>query len=260
VQTRLAAETGIRNYEGGTHVKLRSKVAAFAAAAGLAAGMLIVGGGGTAHAATFLDCDRVSGTGSVKPGLAAATGVQAISAASPKVPTAGQYPRTCTGTIAATTGPLTAVKGKLTGVTNCSGAAVPGNTDPVDGKFDLTWTTSVDGKVLKTSSYIRLGAGETLDTFGVSNGIVTKGPGLGMDVEGSLLQAKGFPPGSVYSSVDTNGNIVFGASSLDLGLSCQLGASINGQPTTITSVVFSTDGTSLLGPTVNSSLSLTLPD
>jgi hypothetical protein len=224
--------------------------------------MLIVGGGGTAHAETFLDCDRVSGTGSVKPGLSAATGVQAISAASPKIPIAGQYPRTCTGTIAATTGPLVSVKGKLTGVTNCSGAAVPGNTDPVDGKFDLTWTNLVEGKVLKTSTYIRLGAGETLDTFGVSNGIVTKGPGLGMDVEGDLLQAPIVTKNGVgtYSSVDTNGNIVFGAASLDLGLSCQAGISINGQPTTITSLVFSTDGVSLLGPTVNSSLSLTLPD
>jgi hypothetical protein len=262
VQTRLAAKSGIRNYEGGTHVKLRSKVAAFAAAAGLAAGMLIVGGGGTAHAAEFLNCDRVSGTGSVKPGLSNVTGLQSISAASPKIPTAGQYPRTCTGTIAATTGPLVSVKGKLSGVTNCSGAPVPGNTDPVDGKFDLNWTTIVDGKALKTSTYIRLGAGETLDTFGVSNGIVTKGPGLGMDVEGDLLQAPIVTKNGVgtYSTLSALGTIVFGSASLDLGLSCQAGVSINGQPTTITSLIFSTDGTSLLGPTVDSSLSLTLPD
>lgn len=245
-------------------MKLRSKVAAFAAAAGLAAGMLIVGGGGTAHAATFLECDRVSGTGSVKPGLALATAVVSISAASPKAPTAGQYPRTCTGALASTTGALTAVKGKLTGQTNCSGAAIPNNTDPVDGKLDLTWANMVEGKFLKTSTYVRLGAGETLDTFGFSNGIVTKGPGLGMDVEGDLLQApvvtKKPPVGSTYSTLDTNGNVVFGASSLDIGLGCATGASINGQPTTVTEVIFSTDGTSLLGPVVNSSVALTLPD
>jgi len=226
--------------------------------------MLIVGGGGTAHAATFLDCDRVSGVGSVKPGLALANGVVSISAASPKTPTAGQYPRTCTGSLAATTGALIAQKGKLTGETNCSGAPNPGNDDPVDGKLDLTWANIVDGKNLKSSTYVRLGAGATLDTLGISNGIVTKGPGVGMDVKGDLLQApvitKKPPVGSTYSSLDTNGNIVFGTSSLDLGLSCATGASVNGQPTTIAEVIFSTDGTSLLGPVVNSSLSFQLPD
>ncbi len=97
----------------------------------------------------------------------------------------------------------------------------------------------------------------------MSNGIVTKGPGAGMDVKGDLLQApvltKGIPVGSVYSSLDTNGNIVFGASSLDLGLSCAGGVSINGQPTTLTALIFSTDGVSLLGPTVNSSISFSVP-
>lgn len=226
--------------------------------------MLIVGGGGTAHAATNLECDRLSGVGSIKPGLTATQAQQSISVASPKVPTAGQYPRTCTGPLASVTGPLLSQKGKLAGVTSCGIVPGPPTLDPVDGKLDLTWTTLVAGKNLKSSLYIRLGAGATLDTFGISNGIVIKGPGLGMDVEGDLLQApvitKKPPAGSVYSSLDNNGNIVFGASSLDLGLSCATATSTNGQPTTITEVIFSTDGASLTGPTVDSSLKLTLPD
>ncbi len=248
-------------------MKFRSRVAAVAAAAGLAAGLLIVGGGGTAHAATtFLTCDKVSGTGTIKPGLTLTPTLQTISVGSPKVPTAGQYPRTCTGTLAATTGPLVSQKGKLAGVTSCSATPpVTPNIDPVDGKLDLTWTNFELGKQLKTSAYLRLGAGATLDTFGISNGIITKGPGLGMDLKGDLLQApvisKKAPVGSVYSSLDTNGNIVFGQSSLDLGVGCSVGASIGTppQPTTITEVIFSTDGVSLTGPTVDSQLTLSLP-
>jgi len=243
-------------------------VAAVAAAAGLAAGLLIVGGGGTAHAATtFIDCDRVSGTGKVSPGLSLTPTLQSISVSSPKIPTAGQYPRTCTGALAATTGALVSQKGKLSGVTSCSATPAPTttSTDPVDGKLDLTWANFVDGKQLKTSVYLRLGAGATLDTFGISNGIAIKGPGVGLDAKGDLLQApvltKKPPVGSTYSTLDTNGNIVFGSSSFDIGVGCSVGASLNGQPTTITELIFSTDGQSLVPPndTVNSSLSLSLP-
>ena len=52
-------------------MKLRSRVAAVAAAAGLVAGLLIVGGGGTAQAqdTILIDCDRVAGSASIKPPL-----------------------------------------------------------------------------------------------------------------------------------------------------------------------------------------------
>ena len=254
-------------------MKFRSRVAAVAAAAGLAAGLLIVGGGGTAHAAdnVWLSCDRVSGEGTVKPGLAATSAQQTISVKNPKVPVAGQYPRTCTsptGTLAATVGPLTAVKGKLVGTTNCSATpSVTPQPDPVDGKLTLVFT-NLDAKFkpLSSSTYIRLGAGATLDTFGISNGIVTKGAGVGYDLKGDLLQApyvaKNAPAGSVYSTLDNNGNIVFGQSSLDLGLACSLGLPIGtpAQNGPITTVIFSTDGQSLITPTVvNSQLTLTTP-
>ena len=70
------------------------------------------------------------------------------------------------------------------------------------------------------------------------------------DMEGDLLQAPIVTKNGVgtYSTLSAIGTIVFGAASLDLGVSCQLGVSVNGQPTTITSLIFSTDGTSLLGP------------
>jgi hypothetical protein len=231
---------------------------------------VLVGGGGTAHAAdnVWLSCDRVSGEGTVKPGLSATDQLQTISVKNPAVAVAGQYPRTCTGALAATTGAMTAVKGKLVGVASCNPTPPPTpNADPVDGKLDVTWANFVNGKQLKSSSYIRLGAGATLDTFGLSNGIVTKGPGAGYDVKGDLLQApvvtKKAPVGSVYSSLDSNGNIVFGQSSQDLGFACLLGVP-TGTPAQVgplTSVIFSTDGTSLVDGTtvVNSALTFTTP-
>jgi len=252
-------------------MKVRSRVAALAAVAGLAAGMLVIGGGGTAHAATFLDCDRVSGTGAIKPALSTTAVARSFGYASPKVPTSGQYPRTCTGTLAATTGPLVSVKAKLAGTGACSltPPATPGP-DPTDGKLDLTWTNIVDGKALKSSTYIRLGAGATPDTFELSNGIVTKGPGLGMDVDATLLQApvitKGAPVGSVYSSLAADGTMVPGTSSIDLGLNCVLAGGgtptpgFPAQPSSFAEVIFSTDGTSLTGTPIDSSLAFTLPE
>lgn len=247
-------------------MRLRSRIAGFAAATGLAAGLLVTGGGGTAHAATFLDCDKVSGTVSVKPGLTATSVVQSMAFASPKVPGPGQYPRTCTGALAATTGPLLTVKGKLSGLGSCTPPVGP-TADPTDGKFDLTWTTAVDGKALKSSTYIRLGVGSQPDAAAFSNGLVVKGPGVGMDIEGELLQApvrtKGAPVGSVYSSLAADGSIVFGQSSQDLGLACVTSAPFGTplQSGPFTELIFSTDGASSLpgNPTVDSSISFTLP-
>ena len=250
---------------------VRSRIAAFVAAAGLAAGLLVVCGGGTAHAAdnVWLDCDKVSGTVSAKPGLTATPTLQTISFASPKAPGAGQYPRTCTsptGSLATTTGALVGVKGKLSGVGSCTPPAGI-NDDPTDGKLSLTWANFSLGKPLQSSTYIRLGVGTQPDAAGLSNGIVTKGPGAGMDVKGELLQApiksKGAPTGSSYSSLAADGTIVFGQSSQDLGLACVTSSTFGTPPQAgpLTELIFSTDGASSLpgNPTVNSSLSFTTP-
>ncbi len=252
-------------------MSVRSRVAAFAATAGLVAGLLIIGGGGTAHAAdnVWLDCDKVSGNVIAKPGLTATPALQTLSFASPKAPGAGQYPRTCTsptGTLASTTGALVALKGKLSGLGSCTPPAGP-TSDPTDGKLDLTWANFEAGKQLKSSAYIRLGVGSQPDAAGISNGIVTKGPGAGMDVKGELLQAptksKGAPAGSSYSTLAADGTIVFGQSSQDLGLACVTGTPFGTplQSGPMTELVFSTDGSSSLpgNPTVDSSLTFTTP-
>jgi hypothetical protein len=232
--------------------------------------MLIVGGG-TASAAdiVLIDCDKVSGSVSAKPGLTDQQVLQTLAFSSPKLPGAGQYPRECTGPLSATTGPLVSVKGKVSGIGSCVAATGP-VTDPTDGKLDFTWTTVVADKPLKSSAYIRLGAGSQPDAAGFANGIVTKGPGVGTDVKGELLQApvkaKG-PAGSAYSTLAADGTLVFGQSSQDLGLACVTNApfgapGLPAQSGPLTELIFSTDGQSSLpgNPVVDSSISFTLPE
>jgi hypothetical protein len=264
-------------------VKLRSRVAAFAAAAGLAAGLVIVGGGGTAHAQdqVLIDCDRVAGTAKAKPVITnASTGVSASFKNSLTV----GFPRTCTGDLAATAGPLTAFKGKVVGDITCAGAG--GGGIPANGKVTNVYTEVVNLKVLNSSLYVRLGAGATLDTFGISTGIVTKGVGIGADVVGGLLQNPVVvknPPGP-NSTLDSSGILTPGLGSLTQGVLCQTGgnvvttgillAALAGIPQAeadalavaytgkqdITDLIFSTDGTSLLGDPVDSSIKLVYPD
>jgi hypothetical protein len=197
----------------------------------------------------------VAGTAKVKPALN--NTVQANVAISFKNSLTVGFPRTCTGTLAASAGPLTAFKGKVVGNTSCDSAATgPASPYPANGKATNVYTVlGSNGKPVTSSLYIRLGAGATLDTFAVSNGIVTKGVAVGADVVGSLLQNPVIlkNPPAPNSVLDANGNLIPGAGSLALGLNCTTGAA------SLTDVIFSTDGQSLLGPAVDSSVALVLP-
>lgn len=229
-------------------MRSRSRLSAAVAAIALVAGLFMVGGG-TARAETFIDCDHVAGAGKIKPGLTNTP--QAVSAAV-KSTTVG----TCSGALLATTGPLTAVKGKLVGNGSCDTSAVGDPTMPLAGKLSLVWTELSDkGKPLVSSTFVRIAADPvTLDSLGISNGIVTKGPGVGMDVSGGLLYQPTAKNVEGISTIDANGNVVPGTASLLIGADCLAGTSA------IDSVVFGTDGTSLLGTPFDSSLSFSLPD
>jgi hypothetical protein len=260
-------------------VKLRSRFAAVAAAAGLLAGVAALGGTPAVHAqdTILVDCDHVAGTASVKPALSSvAIPNTAVATKGPNV--AGTDPfkpalttRDCTGILATNgdggtpdnVGNLTKVAGKLVGSSTCNLTADPPITDPldpVDGKFTLTFTTlDPNGKAWASSEYIRLGGGTNPaipDELIVSNGIVTKGAGIGGDVYGGFI----FAPYSTVKPVvadqahiDSNGDIVTGAGSLTIGLNCTLGIG------TIATVFWGTDGTGLLGGVEDSSLGISLP-
>jgi hypothetical protein len=216
-------------------VKLRSRVAAFAAAAGLAAGLVIVGGGGVAQAQvnTLFECDHVGGTASIKPALSnvaldnTAVSVKGpLQAASPAVPFKPvATTRDCTGILATTgdggggtpdqLGNLTAVKGKLVGSGTCwltddpppPPNAVPNPLLPLTGKLSFTWTTQdpVKLKPYVTDTYIRIGGGDNPDIpdeLVVKAGIVTKGPGIGGDPYGSFI----FAPYDAKTKADFDNN------------------------------------------------------
>jgi hypothetical protein len=267
-------------------VKLRSRVVAIAAAAGLAAGLLIVGGGGTAQAqdTVLIDCDRIAGTAAIKPPLAnVAIANTAISTKGPMVEGLTQFkpvvaPRDCTGLLATPgdggtpddVGPLSKVAGKLVGSATCNLIADPPITDPLDpldGKLTLTYTTlTALLKPWSSLTYIRVGGGTNPllpDELVVANGIVTKGAGVGADVHGSFIFAPydaktkvGDPPALIadQSFIDANGVIVAGAGSATIGGNCIVGTS------TIATVFFGTDGTGLLGGVLDSSISISLPE
>jgi hypothetical protein len=223
VQTRLAAESGTPNYEGGTQVKLRSRVAAVAAATGLAAGLLIIGGGGTAHAqdTVLISCSNVGGTATIKPSLSDGALNTSISVKGPLRGTgeaATQFKPVantvdCTGLLATPgdggtpddVGLLTKVSAKLVGSATCNLIADPPITDPLDpldGKFSLTFTTlDLNLKPWASSTYVRIGQGDNPaapDELAIKNGIVTKGAGVGADVTGGFI----FSP---YDSKTKNG-------------------------------------------------------
>lgn len=250
-------------------MKFRSRVAAIAAAAGLAASLVFIGGAGTAHAATIgIDCDQVVGTGKIKPNI---TNVQALSTAS--IATPDGFTRNCTGALAATAGPLTKVKGKLVGDASCNTSAPP-SANPLNGKVTMTYT-NLDAKFkpLASSTYIRVGfAGspDPADALNISNGIVTKGVGVGYDVVGKIL----FHPTDLKNAtVVADGNSTIngatvnpGLGSLELGVNCQLGVVFPGVPTSFGTIVWGTDGNSLstvatppVAGALDSSLSLQLP-
>jgi hypothetical protein len=231
-------------------VKFRSRVAAVAAAAGLAAG-LIAFGGGTAHAsATLLDCSHVAGTGVLKPAL---TNSPQVVAASIKATNFG----TCTGSIHTLAGNITKMSGKLTGSASC---AQPSNSDPLDpqdGKIGVTYsnTDPLTLKLYASSEYVRTKTGATADGIDVANGIVTKGLGVGADVYGSFLYQPTLKKGpEPQSTIDSNGDIVPGTESANIGLACALGSG------NIATVIFGTDGTSLLGGAHDGALGIVLPD
>jgi hypothetical protein len=250
----------------------------------LVAGFLTLGAGSAQAQDTILiDCDRVAGTASIKPPLAFAPGVGSVSTKGPLV--AGTDPfkpvtttRDCTGIFATggdgsnpeDVGPLTKFAGKLTGSQTCNLLADPPTTDPLDpldGKFTFTYTAT--DPLLKTyasSSYLRIGGGDNPllpDELVVSNGIVTKGVGVGGDVYGSFIfapyQAKNGP--ADQSFINGSSVVVPGAGSATLGANCiaQLPTPPGTTPTTLGTAFFGTDGTGLLGGVLDSSIGISLP-
>jgi hypothetical protein len=230
-------------------VKLRSIVAAFVAAAILFAGILTVGAGGAAHAQTvLLDCDKVAGTQSAKPGITNTLQTVTLSLKATTVP------RTCSGTLAAQTGPLAKMTGKVSG----GGSCIPGLTGyPTNGKITLGWTNlGPTGKPLASSGYVRLAAGAAIqDSVLTDNGLITKGPGVGADLSYTFLQQPTLKNGPTpQSAIGPDGSIIPGtASLLDIGLPCALGT------LALTTFVFGTDGTSLTGPALDSSVRISFP-
>jgi len=236
-QPGLRSSPGLTNPKGGNHVKLRSRVAAFAAAAGLAAGLLIVGGGGVAHAQvnTLFECDHVGGSAGVKPGLSnVALSNTAVSVKGPLQAAIVPVPfkpvvttRDCTGILATAgdggggtpddVGNLTKIAGKLIGSGTCwltddpppPPNAIPDPLAPLTGKLSFTWTTttpiSLFTKPYVTDSYIRIGGGadpNIPDELVIKAGIVTKGPGVGGDPYGSFI----FAPYDAKTKADYDNN------------------------------------------------------
>jgi hypothetical protein len=230
-------------------MKPRSIVGAFLVAASAFASMLIVGGGGAAHAqAVLLDCDKIAGTESAKPGITNSVQTLSLSIKATTVP------RTCTGALAAETGPLVKMTGKVTGGASC----IPGLTGyPTNGKITMGWTNlGPTGKPLASSAYVRLAAGTAIqDSVTTANGIVTKGPGAGADFSFTFLQQPTLKNGPTpQSAIGPDGSIIPGSASLlDIGVPCAIGA------LALTTFVFGTDGNSLLGPVLDSSVQISLP-
>jgi len=270
-------------------VKLRSRVAAIAAAAGLAAGLVVVGGG-VAHAETVvLDCDHIGSSAAAKPGIAKIGADTVVGTKGPlkagidplKPVTAA--PKACTGALAATVGDLTKVAGKLAGSASCDLLNPVPTTDPLkplSGTVTLTFSNQIapplNIKLWSSTLFIRTGQGpnpgsdpgDLPDEIVIKNGIDIKGAGVGADVSGGFL----FAPYSTLkadwdsnpatpiailadqSHLDANGDMVGGTGSQILGLQCTLGLSV------LDKVFLATDGQGILGGTVDHSLHISLPD
>ena len=260
-------------------MKLRSRVVAVAAAAGLVAGFLTLGAGpAQAQDTILIDCDRVAGTASIKPPLSSvAISGSAVAIKGPLTEGLTQFKpvpttRDCTGILATPgdggtpddVGPLVKVAGKLIGSATCNLVADPPITDPLDpldGKLTLTYTTlAPNGKPWSSAGYVRVGGGDNEllpDELVVDSGIVTKGAGVGGDVYGSFIfapyDAKTKPITEDQSFIDSNSVIQPGGGSTTIGANCIVGLR------TIATVFFGTDGTGLLGGVLDSSIGVSLP-
>ena len=228
----------------------------------------------------ILDCDRIAGTGAVKPPLTnAAIDPTAVSVKGPM--TAGATPdkpvttqRACTGTMGATVGNMVKVAGKIVGDATCNLVADPPITDPtrpLAGKLTSTFA-NIDPATLKpfsSQAFVRIGGGDDPllpDEIKVDNGIVIKGVGIGADVRSSFVFAPTQKKGPADQSfIDSNSVIVGGVGSTDIGVSCIAGVPLpgtNGGGDAIPEVktlFFGTDGTGLLGGVLDSSLSIVFP-
>ncbi len=194
----------------------------------------------------LMDCDHVAGTGSYKPALTSTGQIVSMSLK-------GTNFGPCTGSLAASSGPLTKVTGKLTGSSSCNANAVD-PASPISGKVTLTYTTlDSKGKPVASSAYVRVAYGATGDRLDVANGLVIKGVGIGGDVSASLLNQPTVKKGVGNSVVDALGNIVPGAGSLTLQVNCAAGID------TVATTVWGTDGHTLTSVALNSSFKLSLP-
>jgi hypothetical protein len=206
----------------------------------------------------LMDCNNVAALGSVKPTLNNTRQPNVAISLKSTTDSLTQYPRTCTGSMAATAGPLTKLSGKFVGNLSCSSSASgPAAAMPPSGKLSFTWTNidPVKNKPLTSSTFVRLDqTADFVDQVGVSNGLVTKGVGVGADVAGSMLFQPTLKNGPVdQSTLAANGTIVPGAGSLGLAASCSAGTG------TIGAFVASTDGTTLGGAPFNGNLRFVLP-
>ena len=198
---------------------------------------------------TLLDCDHLAGTTSVKPEL---NNTAQIASEGFKGTNFGS----CTGSLASGLGPVTKFSAKFAGSNSCKASTLNGLATPMSGKVTLAYTaTDIKGKALQTSAFVRAKYG-TDDRLDVSNGLVTKGIGVGGDVSGSLLVQptdKDKTAPQPQSTLNGAGNVVPASGSQTLLANCIAGTG------TIGAGVFGTDGTSLLGPAVNSSIKISLP-
>jgi hypothetical protein len=273
-------------------VKLRSRIAAAAAAVGLVAGFMMIGTGpAQAQDTILLECDHVGGSAGVKPALSeVALANTAVTAKGPlqdsiTVPFKPvTTTRNCTGILATPgdggnpddVGNLVKLAGKLVGSATCNLTADPPITDPLDpldGKLTFTFTT-LDAalKPWTSQQYIRLGQGDdpnVPDELAVRNGIVIKGAGIGADVFGGFIFApydaktkadfdnNPATPNTVrpdQSQLNGAGDLVAGIGSLLLGTECIAGT------VDLATAWFATDGTNLTFQPFNSSLGVSLPD
>lgn len=206
----------------------------------------------------LMDCNNVAAVGSIKPTLNNTRQPNVAVSLKSTTDSLTQYPRTCTGSMAAGAGPLTKLAGKFVGNLSCSSSASgPAAAMPPSGKLSFTWTNidPVKNKPLTSATFVRLDqTADFVDQVGISNGLVTKGVGVGADVDGSMLFQPTLKKGPLdQSTLAANGTIVPGAGSVGLAAACSAGTG------TIGAFVASTDGTTLGGAPFNGNLRFVLP-
>jgi hypothetical protein len=207
----------------------------------------------------LIDCDNLAGLTSVKAPLTNAyqDNVAMALKTNRLGDFPGQFPRTCEGTSAASAGPLTKVAAKFVGAMSCSSAASPTPVVLPSGKMTFTWTEldPVKLKPFQSSTFLRLDQSkDMIDEVGIANGIVTKGVGVGADVQGAFLHQPTLKNGPAdQSTLAADGELIPGPGSLALASGCASGAN------TIAAGLWSTDGTTLTGAPFDSSIKFTLP-